>query len=87
MDLEAALTLNLHLMKASLRKACDHLCSGRKVVNRLGVLQIAHLWRSSNGADEIEGHMDLHLSNPSEEEIVDSSVDVGVELFHQLRYG
>ena len=64
-DLKAALTLGLHLMRACLRKACDHLCSGKEVLIQLGLLRVMHSWRSSNGADEIIGHIDLRASNPS----------------------
>jgi hypothetical protein len=87
MDLKTILTLGLHLVKTSLYKACDYLCSGREVVNQSGVLLVVHLWRSSNAADEIGGHMDLHASNPSEDGIADSLVDIGVELSHQLCFG
>jgi hypothetical protein len=81
-DLEAALTLGLHLMRASLCKALDHLCSGREVVNGQGYSKLR-----THGTDEIGGHMDLYASDPSEEGITDPLVDVGIELSHQLCYG
>jgi hypothetical protein len=87
MDLKTGHTLDLHLVRASLQKACNHLCSGREVVNRPRVLWVTHPWHFSNSTDEIRGHMDLRPSNPSEEGITDSLVDVGIELSHQLCYG
>jgi hypothetical protein len=85
-DLEAALALDLHLMRVSLCNACDHLGSGWEVVNQPGVLRVAHPWCSSDGTNKIEGQMNLCPSNPSEEGITDSPVDVGVELPYQLLY-
>jgi hypothetical protein len=85
--LEATFALNLHLMRASLCKTCDHLCSGWKVVNRPRVLQVAHLRCPSNGADGVRGHMDLCASDPGEKRISSHSMEVGIELPHQLCYG
>jgi hypothetical protein len=84
MYLKAALTLSLHLMRVSLCKTCNHLCSGREVVNWPGVIQVAHLWCSGNGADEIRGQVDLCASNPGEKGITNPPMDVGIELPHQL---
>jgi hypothetical protein len=65
-EVEVALTLDIHLMRTSLCKARNLHCSGREVVNRPGVLRVALPWHSSNGANDIGGHMDLCNSNPSE---------------------
>jgi hypothetical protein len=66
MVLEAAFTLGLHLMRVFLHKGRNHFCSGREVVNQPRVLLVVNSWHSSNGVDEIRGHMDLHASDPSE---------------------
>jgi hypothetical protein len=85
-DLEATLSLYLHLLRSPLYKVLNHLCSGKEVVNQLRVLWVAHLWHSSDGFDKIRGHMDLLSFDPSEEGITVSPVQVGVELSNQLLY-
>jgi hypothetical protein len=80
-DLEATHSLYLHLVRASLYEALDHLCSGgEKVVNWPGILWIAHLRCSSDSTDKVKGHMDLLLFDPSIEGITSPSIQVGVEL-------
>jgi hypothetical protein len=79
-DLEATLSLCLHLVKASLCEALDHLCSSGNVFNQLGILHVAHLRCSSDSTDEAGGHMDLLLFGPSIEGISSPPVQVGVEL-------
>jgi hypothetical protein len=51
MYLKAALTLGLHLMRASLCEARDHLNASQEVVNRPGVIRVVHPWCSGNGPD------------------------------------
>jgi hypothetical protein len=80
MDLEATLSICLHLVRASFYEALDHLCSGGRVVNRPRILRVVHSRCSSDSTNEVEGHMDLLLSDPGIEGIANHPVQVGVEL-------
>jgi hypothetical protein len=80
MDLEAILSLCLHLVRASLCKALNHLYSGGKAVNQQGILWVVHLQCSSDSTDEVEDHMDLLLTNPGIKGIASPPVQVGIEL-------
>ena len=84
MDLEATLSLCLHLVWSSLYKVLDHLFSGRKVVNRPRIHQFGHSWCPSDGTDEVRIHMDLLPFDPSVEGIASPPMQVGVELTNQI---
>jgi hypothetical protein len=77
-QLETALSLCLHLVKAPLHKTFHYFRTRVKMIYWPGVDWITYTWHSRDVADESGSHLDNHPSDPSQEGIASPLMQIAV---------